>query len=250
VQSSPSRCFLIRILLLLIFSFVVSPSISAATPDYYCPELPLAELVRPISLEPSMELHLQSPLRALCSIHRLQHGAVMFTAKMDIDADGSPNALTIDPEYGQLTTAFRYRGFHGQEAHVDAERVPYIVLPQADTQNEEFYLQSRVGLGDIAAVVYRGRVEFAFVADVGPPDMIGEGSIALAQALGHNPFVVRNGQKLVDRAIPGGVVYIVFPGSRLKGATPDNVLQLLQESGSRLLAEITAESNSNVITSE
>jgi hypothetical protein len=174
----------------------------------------------------------------------------MFTAKMDIDADGSPNALTIDPEYGQLTTAFRYRGFHGQEAHVDAERVPYIVLPQADTQNEEFYLQSRVGLGDIAAVVYRGRVEFAFVADVGPPDMIGEGSIALAQALGHNPFVVRNGQKLVDRAIPGGVVYIVFPGSRLKGATPDNVLQLLQESGSRLLAEITAESNSNVITSE
>lgn len=174
----------------------------------------------------------------------------MFSAKMDIDADGSPNALTIDPEYGQLTTAYRYRGLHGQEAHVDAERVPYIVLPQTGAQNEEFYSQTGVGLGDIAAVIYRGRLEFAFVADVGPPDMIGEGSVALAQALGHNPFVVRNGQKLVDRAIPGGVIYIVFPASRLQGATPENVLELLQENGSRLLAEIIAESKSNPAASE
>lgn len=174
----------------------------------------------------------------------------MFTAKMDIDADGSPNALIIDPQYGQLTTAFRYRGFHGQEAHVDAERVPYIVLPQADTQNEEFYSQTRVSLGDIAAVIYRGHVEFALVADLGPPDMIGEGSVALAQALGHNPFVFRNDQKLVDRAIPGGVVYIVFPGSRLGGVTPYNVLELLRENGSRLLAEVMADSASNVAASE
>jgi hypothetical protein len=157
---------------------------------------------------------------------------------MDIDADGSPNALIIDPEFGQLITAYSYRGFSGQVSYVDAERVPYIVLPEADGQNEEFYERTRIGLGDLAAVIYRGHVEFAFVADLGPPDKLGEGSVALAQALGHNPFVLRGGQERIDRSIPGGVIYIVFPGSRLRGATPNNILQLLREKGERLLGTI------------
>jgi hypothetical protein len=85
-------------------------------------------------------------------------------------------------------------------------------------------------------------MEFALVADLGPSDKIGEGSVALAQALGHNPFVIRDGRKLVDRAIGGGVVYVVFPGSRLRGVTPDNIVQRLREQGERLLEEVTAES--------
>jgi hypothetical protein len=239
VLLSRSRYALIQALSILFCLFFFCPLTAAATPDdYFCPDLSVAELVSPVSLEPSTEFHLQTPLQGLCSIHRLQHGAVMITAKMDIDADGSPNALEIDPEYGQLTTAYRYRGYHGQEAHVDAERVPYIVLPQRDPRNADFYAETQLGLGDIAAVIYHGHLEFAFVADVGPPDMIGEGSVALAESLGHNPFVFRNGRKLVDRAIPGGVVYIIFPGSRLTGATPENILELLQENGSRLLTDV------------
>jgi hypothetical protein len=233
------------------FSFAVSlllccfvPLLASAqdTSYYYCPERPLAELLGDTKLEGATEVSLTSKLDGLCSLHRLPNGAVVFHAKMDIDADGSPNALTIDPEYGQLTTAYTYRGFSGQAAHVDAETVPYIVLPEADDESQEFYDRTKVGLGDIAAVFYRGRMEFALVADLGPSDKIGEGSVALAQSLGHNPFVVRDGRKLVDRAIGGGVVYVVFPGSRLRGVTPENIVPRLREEGERLLEEVTAES--------
>jgi len=225
------------VLVVLLLCFLASPA-RPQTPHYYCPDRPLPELLGDTELESATELQLENKLEGLCSLHRLLHGAILFHAKMDIDADGSPNALIIDPQFGQLTTSYRYHGFSGQSAHVDAERVPYIVLPEADSENEEFYARSAIGLGDLAAVIYRGRMEFAFVADLGPPGKIGEGSVALAQALGHDPFVVRDGQKLVDKAIPGGVIYIVFPGSRLEGATPDNVVQLLREQGKRLFAEI------------
>jgi hypothetical protein len=235
---------------MLVVALMLVPLVRAEVPFDYCAASPLDEVLNATQIEPVAEIHLQNSLQGLCSIHQLREGAVMFSAKMDIDADGSPNALSIDPEYGQLMTSYRYRGFHGQDAFVDAESVPYIVLPQPDRQNEEFYDRTRVGLGDIAAVIYRGHVEFAFVADLGPPEKIGEGSVALAQALGHDPFVLRDGQRLVDRPISRGVVYIVFPGSRLRGATPDNVLELLRENGKRLLAELTVDSSASRMTAE
>ena len=60
--------------------------------------------------------------------------------------------------------------------------------------------------GDIAAVSYRGRVAYAIYGDRGPRTKIGEGSIALARALGIPSDPVRGGTQ-------GGVTYIVFPGS-------------------------------------
>lgn len=213
----------------------------AQSADYYCPDRTIETLAGDVKLPPMVEVALENKLEGLCSLHRLPNGAILFHAKMDIDADGSPNALTIDPEYGQLTTAFTYHGYSGQIAHVDAEHVSYIVLPQHGPQSAEFYENVNIHVGDIAAVIYKGRLQFAFVADIGPPDKIGEGSVALAQSLGHDPFVVRNGQKLVDNAIPGGVIYIVFPGTRIRGATPDNIVDLVNAEGQRLLNELTGD---------
>jgi hypothetical protein len=66
--------------------------------------------------------------------------------------------------------------------YVDARKIPYIVLPP------EFMKQFGVALGDLAVVTNQrnGKTAFAIFADVGPHGKIGEGSVALARALGLN----------------------------------------------------------------
>jgi hypothetical protein len=89
--------------------------------------------------------------------------------------------------------------------YVDASTVPYVVLPG---HKHGSALSPKLKLGDLALVVNgnSGRYSYAIYADVGPPHQIGEGSIALAQALGVgcNP---RTGNGARD------IIYIVFPGS-------------------------------------
>ncbi len=120
---------------------------------------------------------------------------VYFRAGMAIDADGSPRARQIDPT-GQTQTSLR----HPDGRSVDAENIPYFVLPGGK------YASLGIKLGDIAAVRYNGKVAFAVFADVGPRSKLGEGSIALAQELGI-PANPRSG------GVRGGVEYLVFPGS-------------------------------------
>lgn len=83
--------------------------------------------------------------------------------------------------------------------YVDSATVPYIVLPGRFNHGK---------LGDLAAVCREdtGKVAFAVVADVGPANKIGEGSIALAERLGI-PSNAKNG------GIDHGITYIVFPNS-------------------------------------
>ena len=89
--------------------------------------------------------------------------------------------------------------------YVDSTQIPYIALPKA--------MATRLSakLGDFATVINskNRRISHAIFADIGPAGKLGEGSIALAQALGHNPFVVGK----VRSGISSGVIYIVFPGS-------------------------------------
>jgi hypothetical protein len=85
--------------------------------------------------------------------------------------------------------------------YVDAAKIPYVVLhPKA---------LHHARLGDFATVVnlQNGRISPAIVADESAPDLpVGEGSIALARALGINSSP-RNGGK------DGSVVYLIYPGS-------------------------------------
>jgi Fungal chitosanase of glycosyl hydrolase group 75 len=84
---------------------------------------------------------------------------------------------------------------------VDAANVPYLVLPPVGFKHAK--------LGDFASVINlrNGKVAGAIVADESAPELkMGEGSIALANALGidSNP---RSG------GIEHGVAYVIYPGS-------------------------------------
>jgi hypothetical protein len=88
--------------------------------------------------------------------------------------------------------------------YVDATTIPYISLPL------EVKRAGGARLGDFAAVynVSNGKTAYAIYADSGPANRIGEGSVALARALGMpvHGHPVQGGQS-------SGVVYVVFPGS-------------------------------------
>ncbi len=84
---------------------------------------------------------------------------------------------------------------------VDGANIPYVVLPPAGFKHAK--------LGDFATVINprNGKVAGAIIADESAPELkMGEGSIALADALGidSNP---RTG------GIEHGVAYVVYPGS-------------------------------------
>ncbi|HEY3268767.1 MAG TPA: glycoside hydrolase family 75 protein [Armatimonadota bacterium] len=166
--------------------------------------------------------------------------ALLYEAKIAIDADGAPNAyhpedtgldelsnggrpgdwwaLVTDaagtpiiqgpkdpfPGYYVSMTSLaddRYP-FTDTRRWVDSTKVPFIVLPPI-LQSE-----GRGRLGDFAMVINRknGRMSAAIVADTGPPTKLGEGSIALATALDVDADARRGGAD-------DGIVYVVFSGS-------------------------------------
>lgn len=124
-------------------------------------------------------------------------------AGIKVDAIGKPIVQGPDdpaPGYYVTTTALvdRDRPDADPRRYVDSGAVPYIVVPQ-------LLLRQGVMLGDLALVAYRGtgRSSPAIVADVGPPGKLGEGSVALAEALGI-PSSARNG------GAERGVLYRIF----------------------------------------
>lgn len=164
-----------------------------------------------------------------------------FTSGMTIDADGAPKAYHRDdaraldflanaghpgdwwgivtdrrgnpvvqsssdpaPGYYVSTTSLADRRKRPTDPrrYVDSESVSFVALPEAVLE------KGRARVGDLATVWNRrnNRVSHAIVADVGPPDHIGEGSIALARALAIPRDPKRGGQA-------SDVVYLVFPRS-------------------------------------
>jgi hypothetical protein len=87
--------------------------------------------------------------------------------------------------------------------YVDSVSIPYIVLPPRGLKFAH--------LGDFATVINlgNGKVSGAIIADESYelPDQIGEGSIALAEALGIDSNPRRGGQE------SGGIIYVVYPDS-------------------------------------
>ncbi len=157
--------------------------------------------------------------KGLNQLLRLPDGTLFIDADLDTDADGSPRALDIDPDSGQLETSFNFDNEEGQRQYVDAENVPYIVLPLS------FYKDMGIRVGDVAAVVWHGRVVYAIFADEGPKDLIGEGSVALSEALGFDPWEMRNGRLQIVNGIEDNVLMFVFPHSAPDNLTPENINQ-------------------------
>ena len=116
------------------------------------------------------------------------------------------------PGFYVSQTALVYRERPGRtdpRRYVDATRVPYVVLPPQVRRS------TGVRLGDFAFVWNRrnGKTAHAIFADIGPTDEIGEGSIALARALGMPSDPKAGGQA-------GDVVSVVFPRSGNQNGRP------------------------------
>lgn len=168
-------------------------------------------------------------------------GAILFRAKLAIDADGCPRAygpnnsgldwtanagytgnwwgVVTDvngnpiiqgsghpyPGMYVSTTSLVRSGYSNASPYryVDSETIPYIALPTA-LRN-----LANISMGDLAYAknINNGNSSYAYLADSGPANKLGEGSMKLASLLGINSNP-RNGgttSQIVD--------YVVFPQS-------------------------------------
>ncbi|WP_406438069.1 glycoside hydrolase family 75 protein [Streptomyces sp. NBC_01613] len=138
---------------------------------------------------------------AVCGTRR----AVFWKADMDIDCDGRSGPRCnrrADPQFSRATA---YQQSDGR--YLNAERLPYIVVPAVGPLWN--HRDDGVRGGSVAAVVYRDRVQYAVVGDIGPRDTIGEASYAAAKGLGI-PSDPRGG------GTSSGVTYIVFKNSQVE----------------------------------
>jgi hypothetical protein len=127
-------------------------------------------------------------------------GAVWWSGDLDVDCDGGTEpACHADRTFLGDTAA---RDAHGRP--LDASHLPYVVVPQSS--NGFDFRASGLRLGSVVAVMFRDRLEYAVVGDLGPRGVIGEGSFALAERLGINPDPNRGG-------VAAGVTYVAFTGA-------------------------------------
>jgi hypothetical protein len=166
----------------------------------------LGPVVDMLQSESTTVLHPFWDARILC---RLPTGQIYYDSQLAVDTDGSRFAAR--DATGQARTAWQPGG-HA----IDADAVPYFSV------NIPAFRDRRLGLrkGDLAAVVYGGALAFAVLADVGGR-RLGEGSLALHRALGHERVVHRgtSAERFIDDGIPRGVITIVFPGSGASAGT-------------------------------
>jgi hypothetical protein len=136
-----------------------------------------------------------------------RHGAVFWKADMDIDCDGRAGRRCNRRTDPQFTRSTAFLGPDGRR--LDAEKVPYIVVPEPSRLWD--HRADGVRGGSVAAVIHGDRVQYAVVGDTGPRDIIGEASYATAKSLGIRPDP-RGGGTDDD------VTYVVFPDSGVPSA--------------------------------
>ncbi len=158
-------------------------------------------------------------------------GAIWFKADMDIDCDGGSTIICKnDRSYQSDTSCVTSSG-----EPLDAAKLPFIVLPQ--NSNGWRDLDYGIRCGNVAAVIYNGKVEFGIVGDRGPEGVVGEASYAMAERLGVNPDPNSGGTA-------SGVTYIVFTGSNAI-ARPTEDHDRAVEIGESLLTELITQNSAS-----
>jgi hypothetical protein len=145
----------------------------------------------------------------------LPGGQLYFDSELQLDTDGAPE-LTGDATH-LSGTSLSYRD---GKTPINANRVPYFVLPKPTSWAEQF----GIGLGDLAAVIFGARVAFAVFADRGPETNLGEGSVELFRRLGQER--VRPNGSVRDVGMGPGVITMVFPGSGVRADRQDETTLL------------------------
>ncbi len=162
-------------------------------------------------------------------------GAVFWSSKMAIDADGPAvdadhrSGTQLDPDDGQDDTKYH---FPDDDAALASEAVPYIVLPGAT-----FRSVTGLKMGDMAVVIYKDKISAAICGDLGPVKKIGEGSIRLHENFhppAPDPCSLRDGngfcKRILNASIEEDVLFFVFPGSAIDtGINQANVESLINE---------------------
>lgn len=176
---------------------------------------------------------------------RFPNGAIFFESKMGLDIDGSHKACSAPGAADQCPTWFKWPGLTGNARFVDSDRFPYVVIPianQLGRSDPEFRDKTGLDAGDLGVVVFGDRVVPVFVADGGPHNKLGEGSAALFRELGQDRCR-RMGtgghcERYLDASIERGVLFFLFPGSRVQGLTPDSAPETIRREALRLFAEL------------
>ena len=183
---------------------------------------------------------------AVTALRRLPGGAVAYVSKLAVDLDGS--AFACSPNRGrtdQCPTSLMLTDAKGDAVPVDAETIPYVVIPQAGPKavRGEFERLTGVGVGDFGVVIANGRTIPVIVADTGPYAKLGEGSLALHRALGRRLCTDHDAAghctALVDpvESITGDVTTVLFPGSARHDLTPVTIRGIVRSEGLRLWAQ-------------
>ncbi|RST29816.1 hypothetical protein HMF7854_02490 [Sphingomonas ginkgonis] len=181
------------------------------------------------------------------ALRRLPGGAVGYVSKLAVDLDGS--AFACGPNHGRMDqcgTTLMLRDPAGREVPVDADAVPYAVIPdfgpgEADGQ---FSRLTGVHVGDFGVVIARGRTVPVIVADTGPAAKLGEGSLALHRALGNEQCVTKDSKGVCSRVdnegdgIDADVTTILFPGSARSDLTPGSIAAVTRREGLRLWSQL------------
>ncbi|MGI4949331.1 MAG: hypothetical protein ACRYHC_11690 [Janthinobacterium lividum] len=179
---------------------------------------------------------------AVTALRRLPGGAIAYVSKLAVDLDGS--AFACGPDHGrmdQCPTTLMLRDAAGREVPVDADTVPYVVIPDAGPPEVagEFTRLTQVQVGDYGVVIASGRTVPVIVADTGPYSKLGEGSLALHRALGHEQCVGRKDGDVCRRvddegeSITADVTTVLFPGSATGGLTPATIAAAVSREGTR-----------------
>lgn len=184
---------------------------------------------------------------AVTALRRLPGGVIAYVSKLAVDLDGSPFAC--GPDHGrmdQCPTTLMLPDGHGGEVPVDADTIPYVVIPDADLGPPdaagEFIRRTGIHVGDFGVVIARGRTISVIVADTGPYSKLGEGSLALHRMLGRDQCIRRDDRgvcvAVVDdmASIGGGVTTILFPGSARGGLNPGTIAAITRRRGAALWA--------------
>ncbi|CAI1005386.1 glycoside hydrolase family 75 protein [Serratia entomophila] len=154
---------------------------------------------------------------------------VLIVADADTDADGSPDAVEIDPTGQRETSLRRGNGWRGEGDYVNARVIPYYVIPG----NWRKVTGIAVKMGDVAKISYKNRYVYAICADVGGESFIGEASIAAVEALGINPW--NKNKKKIIRGVGYGVTYEIVTGSASLNSTIN--FETIQAYGRELFRE-------------
>jgi len=136
------------------------------------------------------------------------NGAIWWRADMDIDCDGKRTTQCNEQTDCCFQPDTAFHNLAGEP--LTASITPYVVIPN------DFHISGldTTNGGNVTAVIFNGKLQYAVFGDTGPTDIIGEASYACAQKLGINPDPSNGG-------VGGPVVtYITFIGS---GTRPSDI---------------------------